>query len=289
MVLKNFSRNDQIIGPRSLMVNGVPLGYIAEDGISWKPAWTTEPVTTDQRFGSIGHNMTGIGGTLDIKVWDITADNYAALRGIPTGVAITSPMTGIAFNELPTVKLPDYTLVWWGLGASGAIIMHAVKGNLVKPPQMDEGRKKATVMDLSFELNEFSSGYPGGYTAILTAVSGSALSFTSVPAGAATGVALAAAPTLTFNRAMPMTALFAEHWTFVKHVDSSAVLYTPSFGTITVNGVTLPDPTKIVLTPDALLTGSAVYDITPSPALFACDGNALGANGVLFSFTCASS
>jgi hypothetical protein len=150
---------------------------------------------------------------------------------------------------------------------------------------MVEGRKKATQLDLSFNLIELTSGLPAGYTMHFDAVAG-ALSETSVPANAATGVLTTAAPTFTFNKPMPIHALLAQHWTFTKVSDGAAVAFTAGFGSTSVDGVSVPDPTKIVLTPDAALTAAAQYRITLAQQIPSVDGTQLDA-AVTVTFTCA--
>jgi hypothetical protein len=285
--LTAFNENNRIIGPRSLMIDRAPLGYTSEDGMDFNPNWAVEAVSGDQKYTDLGANVTDIKGTVEFKVFEVTTALIPKLFDLAAGTTLTgAPLAGTRFSNMPNMKLTKRLIEWWGLAAGGAgdVLFMAVKGILAAAPKESYGRKKQLLLDMKFNLCDFSSGYPPGIRDVYTGVSG-ALTLTSSPADDAVSVAITVAPTFTFNKCLSALALLDEHWTFTKDTDSSAVPYAVSFGTRTVDGVTITDPHVIVLTPSSSLTNSAAYTITTAVGIPAVDGTTL-ATAVTTNFTC---
>ena len=281
-----YNRANSIQGPRSVLIDRTPIGYTDEDGVDFQPSWDTQPVAVDQEYAILGHNITGVAGTVGIKVWEMVEGSIALLHDLAAAASISSPIAGADFGLTPGLQLTNRLIEWWGLWANGGVGHYMVKGALSAPPAQKIGRKTQMIWDLKYALTRFSSGYPGGLLRLYDAVSG-AVTFTSVPADNATGVLGAAAPTFTFNKPMSALALLNEHGLFLKHEDLSEVAFVPSFGTVVKDGVTVTDPTKIVLTPASALTASKVYDITVYQGIPAVDGTTLAADS-LVDFTVAT-
>ena len=275
-----FNRENAIQGPRSVLVDRTPIGYTDDDGVDFQPSWDVTPIAVDQEYALLGHNVAGVGGTVGFRALEMVEGSVALLHDLAALTSITSPMAGADFSLMPNLQLTGRLLEWWGLWTDGGVGHYMVKGNLTAPPAQKMGRKAQLLWDLKYALTRFSSGFPSGLLRLYDAVTGAA-TYTAVPADNATGVLASAAPTFTFNKPMSVLALLNEHWQFLKHEDLSQVAFAPSFGTVVKDGVTVTDPTKIVLTPASALTANKVYDITIYAGIPAVDGTTIAADATI--------
>jgi hypothetical protein len=285
MPLDVFAMTNAIVGPRSVLIDRTAFGYHGDDGININPDWETEPFSADNQYGRTGFHLTDVVGTLGMQALECPESVFGLLMGLNAGTDITAPLAGVDFDARPSILMPNRLIEVWGLWGTG-VLQSIFKGCLTKPPARKEGKKGKTILDLSYQLVQFSPGYPAGFYRMLDAVDG-AVTLTSSPEDAATNVAAAVTPTITFNKPMSSLALMSTHWRFTKDADASAVAFTPAFGTLTKDGVTITDPTKIVLTPASALTAGAAYTLLVYQGIPAVDGTTLAANSEI-NFTVAS-
>ena len=283
--LKVFNPLNRVIGPGSVTIDRTAIGYVTDDGIAFNPSMTVEEVTADQVLARIGQNVTGLAGTIDLKAWEPITDNWPLFYDQTAGSAITVPLAGKDFNGSPQVKSTIRLIEWWGMWSGGGFAQFVARGVLAKIPVESLGHKKQLVLDLSFNLVQLSSGF--WYLRRVFDSVTAAPTETSVPANSATNVNVAVAPAYQFTKPMSVLALDNTHWSFIKNSDSSEVAFTPSFATAVKDGVTITDPTKIVLTPSVALTAAAVYVIKCYQGCPAADLTTLAADNTV-SFTCAA-
>jgi hypothetical protein len=282
MSLLLLNRDNRIIGPSNLFLDRAVVGYIQDDGIAYAPVMEKLPFTADQIGTPIGSDVIEDGGTLNFKAIEVIESNFATLLDLDAGVDIAGgTLAGIDFNMRPKRKLTQRQIEFYGAWANGGCAHFICKGELASMPAINRQRKVPTVLDLTYDLTQLTASWPMGICRLYDAVSG-ALTVTSVPADAATGVLGAAVITLTFNKPMSCLALMSSNWQLVKDSAPTVLLpCTPSFGTTTKGSLTIIDPCKIILTPDVAMTAGAEHTATIFAGIPAVDGTTLAADTVI--------
>lgn len=281
-----FNENNRVIGPANVLIARTALGF-TEEGVDYQPSVTKDEFPADQVSMNIGSVVTKLGGKLSMKLLECTEANFLMAFDIPAGVSISSPIAGDRYDMKPNETLTKRQIEWYGRWSAGRVIHNVIAGEIAKLPPFPMNSTKKTTLDLEFDQIKLNTAYPMGFTHIYDAVSG-AVTATTTPADDATGVDDAASISIQFNKPMSVMALMAEHFLFTKDSDSSAVAFTPAFATTTVSGITIVDPTKIILTPDSALTASAAYTLKIYQAIPAVDGTVMAAD-VTTNFTVAAS
>jgi len=249
--------DNMIIGPSSVAIDRVAVGYISEDGVEYSPEYETKDIPVDQENFSLGDLVLGSKGSFSFKSVEITDALLAKSFNLndQTGSSITVPAAGKAYSLAPKRLLPVYQIERWGPGPAGKIWHHILGGSLTKPPKLGFKRKDHLTLDLQYELRRLACSMPDGVWHSYTAVSGAPTC--TVTAGTGTLI-------LTFNKPMLVTALKEHNFTL------TGTCTDISFGTASAYGTTVVDPCKIILT--------GPTDVTVRAGLTAADGTALAAD-----------
>jgi hypothetical protein len=286
--LKLFNRDNRVLAPAHVFINGSPVGYTTDAGLDFQPSEDHVVFQADQSYAPLGANVTAFKGTLKMNIIEPISENFALLQDIKAGATVTAPLAGKLFDLTPSLKKTKYIIEWFQLWTNGSVKHTIVAGNLNKQPQEKPGRKNAVEYDLSFDLVQLNSAYQAGASYIYTAVS-AAPTITVTPIDAATTMALAGAVVATATKPFSVLALLDEHWSLAKDSDSTAVTYAPAFGTFTLGGnLTLTDPSKILLTPATALGATTKYNLKIFKTIPFVDNSVMAAD-LASSFTTTSS
>lgn len=278
MPLNLLDKRNRIIGPSSLYFDRSPVGYVTNDGVNYSPTFEKLPFEADQVENGVGGSVIQDAGTVGFTAIEILEENFAELLDLPAGADFTSgSLAGADFDMRPNRDLTMRQIEWYGKWGRGGVGHFVVGGELANLPKIARSAKEATVFELTYDLVKLCTQWPCGFCRLYDAVTG-ALTVTSTPADEATGVATSAAIALAFNKPVSVLALAGDNFSLV--ADSAptvAIPFTASIGTTTKGGLTILDPSKITITPDAALTAGA-HTFKVMAGIPAVDGTTIAAD-----------
>lgn len=276
MPLNLLDKRNRIIGPSSLFFDRAPVGYVTNDGVNYSPTFEKLPFEADQVENGVGGSVIADAGTVGFTAIEILEENFAELLDLPAGADFTSGgLGGRDFDMRPNRDLTMRQIEWYGKWGRGGVGHFVVGGELANLPKIVRSAKEATVFELTYDLVKLCTQWPCGFFRLYDAVTG-ALTVTTTPADAATGVATSATIALAFNKPVSVLALAGDNFTLVDG-SGDAVAFTASMGTTTKGGLTILDPSKITITPDAAFTAGD-YTLTVLAGIPAVDGTTLAAD-----------
>jgi hypothetical protein len=252
-----------ILGPNHVAIDAVGLGYLDESGVSIELAPETDELRVDQQLDPICDLVKGRKGSISFKAVELTNEQFRKAMGLSadSGTSISVPIAGddygLAYPSIIGVSIVER----WGLDAAGAVRHYVLGGAPIGGLKLEFKRGVPFAPEIKFDIRPLASSRPDGWYRIYDAVSG-ALTAT-ITAGSGNHA-------VQFNKPMSSTALRAYNYS-----QSTGAITSVAFATTTVYGITIIDPTKIIV------TGSGTTPVlTVNAGITAADGTVLAANVV---------
>lgn len=279
--LEVFLQKNRIASDVHIAVDRNCLGWVGENGFNLAPAPEVEMFHPQNLMYPGGGDIMRMGGQVTIQQLEVLTTQIARIFDLEAGSSIAAPLAGDRWSLQPLLRRTARQIEAWAeftsveasndYNKSSRFFYVVIKGILQGMPNIPMSKNAPLIPELVFSLVQLNTAWPGGMLDIYDAVAGDVTVTPSAPADEASDVAITATPTFTFSKPMAMTALADDFWSFTKDEDSSEVAFTPAFGTRTLDGLTLTDPTKIILTPSSSLENSKAYTITLSQQVRAVD------------------